>query len=106
MRDLREWIRLVHELGELTRPKELFKRSRDRLIINQFLWHEGFHILQTHALFHRTFHAHQANAKLIFNQFTNCSHPSVPQVVNIVNHAIAILQLYQIAYDLKNIFPA
>src|SRR6516225_9050263 len=106
MGNFRQRIGLVHELGELRRAEELLDYGRRRLVIHQFLRHQGLDILQTHPLLDRTLHPHQTDAELIFDQLADGADPAIAQMIDIVDLAIwaAILKLDQIAHYFENIF--
>ncbi len=66
--------------------------------------HQTIDILQTHALFDSTLHAHQANPVLVFQQFTDRPYPTIAEVVDVINSTLAVAQINQITNNLKNVF--
>ena len=69
MRNLRQRIGLVHELRELRGAEELADGGHDRLGVDEVVRHRGVQFLiHAHFFFNRTFHAHQADAELVFHQ--------------------------------------
>ena len=71
MRDFGQWIGLVHELAELTRPKKLPHSRGSRLCIDHVLRHDRINFNRAHPFFNRALHAQQAQAVLVLHQFTN-----------------------------------
>src|SRR6185369_11673997 len=85
VRDFRQRIRLVHELRQLARAEELAHRGRDRLGVDQVARHRRLHFLvNRHLLLDRTFHALEADAKLVFQQLTNRTDAPITEVIDVV----------------------
>ena len=68
--------------------------------------HQGFDFLETHAFLDRSFHPHQANAVLVFQQFTDGAHAAVAQVVDVIDGALGILEANKMTHGFENIFTA
>ncbi len=85
MGNFRERIGLIHKLGKLTGTEELLDDSRNRLGVDQVMRHQAVHFLQTHPLLDRTLHPDQADPVLVFQQFTNRTHTTVTEMVDIVD---------------------
>ena len=95
VRHLRKRVGLVHELRQLGCAKKLLEHSCHRLGIDQVVRHERGNFLQAHAFLDGPFHAHEADAVLVFHQFPHKAHTAVAEVVNIVCGAVAVLQLHE-----------
>ena len=93
VRDLRQRIGLVHELGQLRAAEELAHRRRHRLGVDQVVRHGGVDLDRAHALPHRPLHAQQADPELILHQFADRAHPAVAEMVDVVDFAAAVLDL-------------
>ena len=66
--------------------------------------HEGFNLLQGHTFPDRPFHPYQANAVLVFNQFTDGPDPPVTEMVNVINLTLLIFQADQVTNGFNNVF--
>src|ERR1700722_12881880 len=106
MRNLRQGIRLIHELRKLRGTKELFDYSGGRLVVDQLLRHQGFDVLQAHAFLDRTLHSDQSDAELILDQFSDRAHPPISQMVDIVNLTDPAFEIDQVAHHFEDIFAA
>ncbi len=104
--NLAQRIGLIHELRELRRAEELLDDRRGRLVVDELLRHQGFDILKAHALFDRAFHPNEADTELILDQLSNCAHAAIAKMVDIVNLAVAVLELHQVADDLEDVLAA
>ncbi len=62
----------------------------------------GFSLTQT--LFHGAFNTNQTSTELVFGQFTNTTDTAVTQVIDIINHTLAVTQRNQYLDGFKNIF--
>ena len=100
MRQLRQWIRLVHELTQLRPPKEIAHHGAQSFRIDQLLRRHALQIdiKQRHPLFHQTLRPSEAQTTLIGQQFTHGTHTTAAQVINIIKHPIALLQLQEILH--------
>src|SRR5208282_2285908 len=106
VRDLAERIGLIHELRQLRGAEELLDHGRSRLVVDQLLRHQGLDILQAHPLFYRALHPHQPDAELVLDQLSDCAHAAIAEMVDIVNLAVAVLELHQVADDFEDVFAA
>ena len=103
VRDLGERVRLVHELRQLAGPEELLDDRRHRLVVDELLRHQRLDVLQAHALLDGALHADQADAVLVLDQLADGAHAAVAEVVDVVDLAVAVLQLDQVADDLEDV---
>ncbi len=78
MCDFSQGVRLVHKLRELAAAKKLLDGRDNRLSIDQVMRQHRFHVEKIHALFDASLHPHQAQSELIFQEFTDGSHPAIP----------------------------
>src|SRR6185295_7855341 len=93
--DLRQRVRLVHELRKLRRTKEFPDRGGYRFRINQVSWHRGKHVLLNgHFFLDRPFHAFESDPKLIFKQFTNSTYPTIAEMIDVVLHVLLAVPLH------------
>src|SRR6476469_268562 len=74
VRDLGEWVRLVHELRQLRRAEELLARGRDRLRVDQVVRQQVFALRLTETLAHRALDAHEARTELFFGELAHRAH--------------------------------
>jgi hypothetical protein len=95
VRDLGERVGLVHELAELRGAEELAHRRRRRLGIDQVLRHHRVDIDRRHALLDRAFHAQEPDAILILHELADRAHPTVAEVIDVVDLAFAVAQIDQ-----------
>ena len=85
VRDFGQRIRLVHELRKLRRTEELANRGRHRLGVHEVARHRGEHVLLNgHLFLDRAFHAFEADAELIFEQFADGADAAVAEVIDVV----------------------
>ena len=106
VRDLRQRIRLIHELRELRGPEELLDDRRHRLVVDQLLRHQRLDVLQAHALLDGALHADQTDAVLILDQLADRAHAPVAEMVDVVDLAVAVLELDQVAHHLEDVLAA
>ena len=86
VRDLRQRVGLIHELRELAGTEELADGRHHRFGVDQVVRHGRRHFLvHRHLFLDGAFHAHQADAELVFEQFAHRAHAAVAQVVDIVD---------------------
>ena len=86
MRDLRKRIGLIHELRQLAAAEKFPDGGHDRLGVDQVVRHgRGHFLVDRHLLLDRPLHADQADAELVFEQFTDGAHAAVAQVIDIVH---------------------
>ena len=93
VRDLRERVRLVHELRELARAEELLDRRGDGLRVDQVVRHEVLALGLREALAHGALDAHQPGAELVLRELAHRAHAAVAEVVDVVDLAAAVAQL-------------
>jgi len=91
----RQRVGLVHELRQLRRAEEFTHRSHGRLGVDQVVRHDGRHVDAAHAFLDRALHAQQADAVLVFQQFADRTDAAVAEVVDVVDFALAVLQVHQ-----------
>ena len=106
VRDLRQRIGLIHELRELRGAEELLDHRGRRLVVDQLLRHQGLDILQAHPLLDRALHAHQSDAELVLDQLADRAHAAIAQMVDIVDLAVAALELDQVADHFEDVLAA
>ena len=96
--DFGKRIGLVHELRKLRTAEELANRGHDRLRVHQIVRHGSGHFLvHRHLFLDRALHANEADAELVFEQFTDRAHAAVAQVIDVVQRADVLAQLHQVA---------
>ena len=97
MRDFRQRVGLVHELRQLRRSEEFADRGHHRLGVDQVVRHRRRHFLvHGHFFFDRPFHADQADAELVFQQFADGTHTAIAEVIDVVNRADILAQFQQV----------
>src|SRR5262245_40745310 len=106
VRDLRQRVRLVHELRQLRRPEELLDDRGDRLVVDELLRHQRLDVLQAHALLDGALHADETDAVLILHQLADRTHAAVAEVVDVVDLPVAVLELDQVLHDLEDVLAA
>src|SRR5208282_3201667 len=95
--DFAERVGLVHELAELRTAEELADGRGDRLGVHQVVRHGRGHLLvHGHLFLDGAFHAHQADAELVFQQLAHGADAAVAQVVDIVHRADVLAELEQV----------
>ncbi len=104
MRDLRQRVVLIHELGQLAGTEEFLHGSRDRLRVNQILRHQAFALCHRETLFHSALNAHQANAELVLGHLTNRTHPTVTEVIDIIDHTLTVADVDQCTHHVDYVF--
>src|SRR5580765_5024299 len=83
VRQLCQWVDLVHELRQLASPKEVADDGRKRLRVNQLLRGHRFDALveQSHALFDQPFGSSQADTALVGEQLAYSPHAPAAEVI-------------------------
>src|SRR5690606_778899 len=104
--DLRQRVVLVHELGQLAGAEELLHCRRNRLGVDQVLRHQAFAFGHGQTLFHRTLDADQTDTELVLGHFAHGADTTVTQVVDVVDHALAVADIHQGLEDLDDVFLA
>ena len=104
VRDFGERVRLVHELRQLRRAEVLLHHRRDRLGVDEVVRHERLDLLRhAHALLDRALHANQTDAVLVLHQLADRADAAVAEVIDVVDRALAVLQLDQVADRLEDV---
>ncbi len=106
MGDFRQRVGLVHELRQLRRAKEFTHRSHNRLRIDQVVRHDRVDIDRGHALLDGALHAHQTDAIVVLHQLTDRADAAVAEVVDIVDFALAVLEVEDDLHDADNVLAA
>src|SRR4051794_4289511 len=106
VRDLGERVGLVHELRELRGAEELAHRSSRGLRVDQVLRHDGVDIDRRHALLDRALHAQEADPVLVLHQLADRAHPSIAEVVDVVDLTPTVAQVNQRFDDREDVFLA
>ena len=106
VRDLGERIGLIHELRQLAGAEELLDHRRHRLVVDELLRHQRFDVLQAHAFLDGALHAHQTDAILVLHQLADGAHAAVAEMIDVVDRAVAVLQLDEVAHDLEDVLAA
>ena len=93
--ELRQRVRLIHELRELRAAEEIANDCAERFRIDQLLRRHAVDVdvEQSHALFHETFRARETDAALIRQKFANRSNATAAQMIDIVERAFAAAQV-------------
>ena len=104
MRDLRKWVRLIHELGRAgSRSEELLDHRRERFRIDEVVGHQGLHFLEAHAFLDGPLHPDQTDVKLILQQFPNGPDAAVSEMVDVVDGPLAVLEADEVFDHLQDI---
>ena len=106
MRDLGQGIGLIHELAELRRAEEFAHRRRRRFGVDQVMRHDAVDFDRAHALPNRPLHAQQADMILVFQELADRTHPTIAQMVDIVDIAASVLEIDQGLDHGQNVFLA
>ena len=99
-------VGLIHELRELRRAEELAHRGDRRLGVDQVVRHHGRHVDRAHPLLHRALHAQQADAVLVLEQLADRTDAAVAEIVDVVDLALAVLQVDQLLDDRDDVLGA
>ena len=97
--ELRQRVRLVHELRELAAAEELLHGRDDRADVDQGVGRRLVDLLDRHALPDDALHAQQADAEGVLDQLAVGADPAVAQVVDVVLGVEAAVGLDQVADD-------
>src|SRR5690625_124392 len=103
MRELRQRVRLVHELAELVRPEERVDHARDGPRIHQILRGKVLSITQVHPLFDGPRHAGETQRELCGKLLADRTYTAVAKVVNVIHLALAVLNGHELADDRHDI---
>ena len=96
-------VRLVHELRQLAGPEELLDDRGHGLGVDEIVRHERLDLLEAHALLDRPLHAHQTDAVLVLQQLAHGADATVAEVIDVVDHTLAVLEVHQVADDLEDV---
>ncbi len=106
MGDFRQRVGLVHELRQLRGAEEFTHRSHNRFRVDQVMRHDRIDIDRTHTLLDRALHAHEADAVIVFHQLADRTDTTVAEVINVVDFALAVLQVEDDLHDTQNVVMA
>ena len=84
MRQARERVVLVHELGELAGAEELLDGRHDRADVDQGLRRDRLDVLGRHPLADDALHPRQAGADLVLDELADIAQATVAEVVDVV----------------------
>ena len=96
MRHLGQRVRLVHELRKLVGPEERVDDRRQRLRIDQVHRSEHLVVAHVHPLANRAGHPDETDAELVGQLLAYGTHPTVAQVVDVVDIRLRVDQRDQI----------
>ena len=84
-------------------PKNSFTTARNRLRVDQVVRHQRFDFLNAHALLDRALHANETDAVLVLDQLAHRANAAVTEVVDVVDRAVAVLELDEVDGRLEDI---
>ena len=88
---------MVHELAELRRSEKLANRRHDRLGVDQVVRHgRGHFLVHAHLFLDGAFHADEADAELVFEQFADRADAAVAEMVDVVDDADVLARLEEV----------
>src|ERR1700730_844218 len=92
---LRQRIRLIHELRELRAPEEIANDRAESFRIHQLLRRHAVDIdvEQSHALFDESFRAGETDAALIGQEFADRSNATATEVIDVVERTLAATEV-------------
>ena len=88
------------------RAEEFTHRGDRRLGVDQIVGHHGRHVDARHPLLDRALHAQKADAILVLEQFPDRAHAAVGEVVDVVDFALAVLQVDERLDDREDVLAA
>ena len=98
VRDLRQRVRLVHELRELGGPEELLDRGDHGLAVDQIVRHRGVDVLvHGHLFLDGPLHPHEPDPELVLEELADRADAPVAEVIDVVRPAHVPLQPQEIA---------
>ena len=103
VRHLGQRVGLVHELRQLVRTEERVDYAGQCPSINQVHRLEVLIVAHVHALLDGTRHTGQAHAELGVKLLAHGAHPTVAQVVNVVDNSLRITQANQVLHNQHNV---
>ena len=104
VRQFGQRVVLVHELGQLAAAEEFLDGGYDRTDVDQGLRRDDVHVLNGHTFADDAFHAGQADAELVLQQFADAAYAAVAQMVDVVFFAVAVHHVQQVAERGQDIF--
>ena len=98
MGQLRQRVRLIHELRKLRAAEEIANHRAQRFRVDQLLRRHAVDVdvEQRHALFHETLRAGETDAALIGEQFANGADAAAAEMIDVIERAFAAAQIDQI----------
>src|SRR3989449_1317145 len=100
VRQLREWVRLIHELRQLRAAEERLNDGAHRPRVHEVIQRDPFGIVvDAHPLLDEPRHARETDRELVRDQLAHRAHPAVAEVVDVVGVAAPLPQLDQVADD-------
>jgi hypothetical protein len=95
--DLAQGVGLIHKLRELRTAEEFAYRGHHRLGIYQVVRHgRGHFLVNRHLFLDGAFHANEADAELVFQEFADGAHPAIAEMIDVVDRADILAQLEQV----------
>ena len=104
--DFRQRVGLIHELRQLRGTEEFAHRGNRRLGVDQVVGHDRVDIDRRHALLDGALHAQQADAILVLEKFADRANTAVAEVVDVVDLALAVLEVDQRLDDFQDVLAA
>ena len=105
MRQLGEWVRLIHELRELRRPEECLDDRAHRPRVYEIVERNFFGVcVNGHSLFDQARHARQTDRELIRDQLADRPNAPVAQMVDVVHMSTTLMELNEIPEDSNKVF--
>ena len=104
--DLGERVGLVHELRQLRGAEEFAHRGNHRFGVDEVVRHDRVDVDGAHAFLDRALHAHETDAVVVFHQFADRTDAAVAEVVDVVDFALAVLQVEDDLHDADDVFVA
>src|SRR5262249_43086856 len=90
VRELRERVRLVDDLRELTAAEEVVDRRADRLRVDDRARREVLLLEERHALLDRPLQLEETLAELVARELVDRAHAAVAEVVDVVELGTAV----------------
>ena len=103
MRQLRQRVGLVHELGQRGGAEELLDGRGDGADVDKALGSDDIQILKRHALADNALHTAEADTELVLQQLAHASDAAVAQMVDIIGLAYAVGKAVEVVDGGKNI---
>src|SRR5687768_11531976 len=103
---LRQRVRLIHELAQLAAAEELLHRGHHRADVDESVRGCLVGIGDRHPLLDDALHAEQADAELVLDQLAVGANAPVAEVVDVIRITAAVVQLDELADDGDDVVPA